>query len=215
MAPKREPRAPRGRTDAAERILVAARDLFTERGFDGVSIRDIAGRSGVSKANVFHHFTSKAALYDEVLDDARMIFDRLITHLDDAQAPFAVRLERFATAHLEQMLDDPASVNLFLRQMLAPAGNHERGQAEATIATGMHGLLERLEQGMAEDGIAAGDGQRALTLALTILGGTFMYFQLRDVMPRLEDCTTGYGPRRYGAALVGLLDGRRREPGQA
>ncbi len=101
MAPKREPRAPRGRTDAAERILVAARDLFTERGFDGVSIRDIAGRSGVSKANVFHHFTSKAALYDEVLDDARMIFDRLITHLDDAQAPFAVRLERFATAHLE------------------------------------------------------------------------------------------------------------------
>lgn len=47
-------------------ILDAAETLFAENGFSGVSMRDIAAASKTTKALIFHHFTSKNALYNEV-----------------------------------------------------------------------------------------------------------------------------------------------------
>ena len=42
-----------------ERILDVALDLFTEKGFDGTSLREIAERLGVTKAALYYHFASK------------------------------------------------------------------------------------------------------------------------------------------------------------
>jgi len=41
------------------RILDVALDLFTDQGFDGTSIREIAGRLRISKPAIYHHFASK------------------------------------------------------------------------------------------------------------------------------------------------------------
>jgi len=49
------------------RILEAADALFTERGYDAVSVRDIARQAGVNKALVFYHFDNKAALFERIL----------------------------------------------------------------------------------------------------------------------------------------------------
>jgi len=42
-----------------ERILDVALDLFTEQGFDGTSLRQIAERLNVTKAALYYHFESK------------------------------------------------------------------------------------------------------------------------------------------------------------
>jgi len=47
---------------ARARIRDAALRLFTERGIDGASIRDIAAAAGVSSGLIRHHFGSKEAL---------------------------------------------------------------------------------------------------------------------------------------------------------
>ncbi len=47
-------------------ILDAAEKLFAEKGFSGVSVRDISVASGVSQSLIHHHFGSKHALYEEV-----------------------------------------------------------------------------------------------------------------------------------------------------
>jgi AcrR family transcriptional regulator len=49
---------------ARARIRDAALRLFTERGIDGATIRDIAKEAGVSSGLVRHHFGSKEALRD-------------------------------------------------------------------------------------------------------------------------------------------------------
>ena len=46
-------------TDTRERILDVALDLFTEQGFDGTSLRQIAEQLGVTKAALYYHFESK------------------------------------------------------------------------------------------------------------------------------------------------------------
>ncbi len=50
-----------------ESILQAAETLFIDRGFDGVSINDVAEKAGVAKALVFYHFHNKNELFNTVL----------------------------------------------------------------------------------------------------------------------------------------------------
>lgn len=51
-----------------EAVLTAARKLFMTRGFEPVSIDDIAEAAGIRKGGVYHHFTSKQAIFEAVLD---------------------------------------------------------------------------------------------------------------------------------------------------
>lgn len=62
--------ARRSAVDAAatrNAILAAAHDLFTEQGFADTTSREIAARAGVTVGAVFHHFGTKAKLFEAVL----------------------------------------------------------------------------------------------------------------------------------------------------
>lgn len=48
-------------------IIGAAKALFAGKGFNGTSVRDIAGEAGVSEALLYRHFPSKEAMYREIL----------------------------------------------------------------------------------------------------------------------------------------------------
>jgi len=52
----------RKRQQARDSITAAALDLFTERGFEQVTVREIAARADVSEATVFNHFPAKEDL---------------------------------------------------------------------------------------------------------------------------------------------------------
>jgi AcrR family transcriptional regulator len=49
----------RKQRQARQRIIEAARELFLERGFDGVSVGDIAERAEVGRTTFFRHFGDK------------------------------------------------------------------------------------------------------------------------------------------------------------
>ncbi len=48
-------------------MLTAARDLFTERGFEQTTVRDIAARAGVNQALLFRYFGSKDGLFEATM----------------------------------------------------------------------------------------------------------------------------------------------------
>lgn len=54
------------RTDSRSAILDKARALFSEHGYQKVSIRDIATAAGVSPSLVMKHYRSKAELFNEL-----------------------------------------------------------------------------------------------------------------------------------------------------
>lgn len=56
----------RAATSAA--ILSAARDLFRTEGYEAVSIDDIAAAAGCTKGAFYHHFPSKQAIFDQLVD---------------------------------------------------------------------------------------------------------------------------------------------------
>jgi AcrR family transcriptional regulator len=48
-------------------ILAAARALFGARGYAGVTIDDVAAGAGIAKGGLYHHFSSKQALFKALL----------------------------------------------------------------------------------------------------------------------------------------------------
>jgi AcrR family transcriptional regulator len=48
--------------ETRDRLLLAAADVFAERGYDGTRVADIAAAAGVSNGALYSHFASKAEL---------------------------------------------------------------------------------------------------------------------------------------------------------
>ncbi len=56
--------------DTRQRILQAALEAFSERGFDGATTRDIASRAGVNLGLIKYYFDSKLKLWRAAVDEA-------------------------------------------------------------------------------------------------------------------------------------------------
>jgi len=68
---RRPPRRDRVRMSGQERreqLLDVGRKLFAEKGFDAVSVEEIAAKASVSKPVVYEHFGGKEGLYAVVVD---------------------------------------------------------------------------------------------------------------------------------------------------
>lgn len=55
-------------TNSRDRILDAALKLFSEKGFNGTTVKEIADEAEVSKALIYYNFESKEAILLEILD---------------------------------------------------------------------------------------------------------------------------------------------------
>jgi AcrR family transcriptional regulator len=109
---------PAGAVSTRERVLDVALDLFTEKGFDRTSLREIAEKLGVTKAALYYHFASK----------------------DDILMALHMRLHELGADALTKMAaEEPVSLNSWgalldqvMGQMLAQRKiflMHERNQA--------------------------------------------------------------------------------------
>lgn len=68
------------RTGAETRaeILRVALKLFTEKGFEGTSTRDISGALGITKSALYYHFENKGAIVKSIVEERRHEVDDLI-----------------------------------------------------------------------------------------------------------------------------------------
>jgi AcrR family transcriptional regulator len=57
---------PRLRTEAARKLMAAARELFVKQGFSRTSVSDITGRADMSVGSLYYHYGSKANIYQVI-----------------------------------------------------------------------------------------------------------------------------------------------------
>lgn len=94
-------------TTSRERILDATADLLRTSGLKGTKLSEVARRAGMLAPSLYHHFSSKDQLIEEVLVEGchrntRFIVTR-VERLGAEASPFA-RLETAITAHIEFLL---------------------------------------------------------------------------------------------------------------
>ena len=134
-APKLEARGGESRREA---LLDAAAAMFAAKGYDGTSIRDIAGAVGMLPGSLYYHFKSKEDLLIAVYRKGVARFEAAI---DEALASTGAdpwqAIEAACAAHLSILLDggdyarivNPEFVRSFPAEML-PTLNAERDRYE-------------------------------------------------------------------------------------
>jgi len=88
----------RPNTEAREKILRTAYELFLSEGFDAVSMEDIARAAGLKKSNLFHYYPCKEDLGKAVVEKAAR------KHAEGMRALFTER-ERDPLAVVEELFD--------------------------------------------------------------------------------------------------------------
>lgn len=54
----------KAKLDTKNRILEVSLDLFSQKGYSSVSIRDICGKVGIKESTVYYHFKNKQDIFD-------------------------------------------------------------------------------------------------------------------------------------------------------
>ena len=54
--------------ETKERIMEAALELFSQNGYLGTSMNDIAGQLGITKAALYKHYTCKQEILDRIVE---------------------------------------------------------------------------------------------------------------------------------------------------
>jgi AcrR family transcriptional regulator len=112
--------------DSSERIYKAAASLFSRKGYDGTSMRDIATAVGLNISTVNYHVGSKETLYREILlrtyemeyqlfsSQLENVPDGVIKDVDELK----ILLNHTATMFIQRILDEPETYRLWAYHFL-------------------------------------------------------------------------------------------------
>ena len=117
------PSSARKKSRTVKRILKAAASVFSESGFSGARVDEIAKRAGVNKAMIYYHIGDKEKLYAEVISDvigntAEMIAGK-IKDIRNPEEKLRVCVRTFA-----RNIDDNPQVAPVMMREVASGGKH-------------------------------------------------------------------------------------------
>lgn len=131
--------------ETRERLLQSAKQLFADRGFRNVTVREICREADANVAAVNYHFGDKLGLYRAVLQSA---IDRMHETTDQARdrgkgQPPESQLRTFISIFIRRLLDDQTGTvyRLVTREMLDPTP-----ALDALIEQGVRPRMEFLRE---------------------------------------------------------------------
>ena len=81
--------------EARERLLNAALELFTQRGYAATSVREICLAAGVTKPVLYYYFKSKEGLYLQLMEDSHSRFEAMLADMGSFGGNVRQRVIRF------------------------------------------------------------------------------------------------------------------------
>jgi AcrR family transcriptional regulator len=197
-----------------EKIIQKAGELFAAHGYDGVSVRDIAGASGVNVSAVSYHFGGKESLFREVIRDGLAGISERLERLAAGDATLRRRAELMLEAFFTFLLEQHSVSRIVFHEMAV--GGKRLPDAAGAFWLKNSGLIKRLIR----DGVKSGD-IRAMdeTLALFSLVSLPIYLAFAQPVVEIIRGDRGYSRtyvRKVARHAVGLLfdNGKCETPGQ-
>jgi TetR/AcrR family transcriptional repressor of nem operon len=124
--------------ETREQILVAARGLFTQRGYHTTSVYDLFEKSGITKGAFFHHWKSKEELALEILDSVRIAFENHFFIISDEPGRARDKIERAL-----RLLGDLSHDSQWVYGKIFAIWSAELAGNEAQLGPAVHALRGR------------------------------------------------------------------------
>lgn len=104
-------------TSTRDSVFDAAATLFSAKGFDGVSMDDIAKVAEVNKAMIYYHFTDKLALYRAIIGDGLKSTGETVGTITAGDASPEAKLDAFIAAFVRMTEERPWMPTMMLREV--------------------------------------------------------------------------------------------------
>lgn len=171
-----------------ERILEEALTLFSERGYDGTGIDEIAAHAGIKGPSIYKHFKSKEEILDMLIDSAEERYDELFgSEVNVGRIPKSRR--DFIESTMKRIsftIHDPM-IQKIRKTLVREQFRNERC-AEVTTRhqlLGVQKMYTRIISEMMNKGLIIKDDPEML--ALELLGPVVLMVARADREPKLTD----------------------------
>lgn len=132
---------PRSARNTRAEIVEVALAQFTEQGYDGTSLQQIADRLGFTKAALYYHFKSKDDLLLAVLDPYLTEIDELLDTRNEREAPAIEGAEKPLEVYLDFLLKH--------RRLLSYLSHDAAALARPAVAARMQAYRAAISAGIA------------------------------------------------------------------
>lgn len=98
-------------------VFASAARAFSAKGFDGVSVDDIARDAGVNKAMIYYHFADKLALYRAIVADGLKTMSEAVAAIASQTLRASEKLNQFIAAFVRMTEVRPWMPAIMLREI--------------------------------------------------------------------------------------------------
>ena len=161
------------------RILETAKELFIEKGYNDVTMKDVCDATGLSRGGLYRHFSSTADMMAQLMvmeqeTAEEMVNERLERHIGAEQM-----LDGFLARHLEFMLSKNGRLELAFQQF-AQTDERGREQNRKRVDQSLNRTVRLIESGQREGIFVEGDPRSLALLVIITIGGMRSQFPLLD-----------------------------------
>lgn len=89
-----------------QRILIAARAIFQQKGYQGTSMQEIADAAKINKAMLHYYFRSKDKLFDKIFQEIFTDFINSMGNIFDREISYLEKLRLFIEIHLDFLINN-------------------------------------------------------------------------------------------------------------
>lgn len=108
--------------DTKQRILEKSLELFSTKGYDAVSVGEIAKAVGIKAPSLYNHFPSKQAIFDAILETTSAHYQKdtaeISVHVQDSQ-----RISRFSPTSQRSCWLKKSDRSSFIRCTIKPSAS--------------------------------------------------------------------------------------------
>jgi TetR/AcrR family transcriptional regulator len=178
----------------ASKVLAAA-DLFAERGLDGVKMSDIATATGIPRATLYYHFDGKQAVFAYMCTLIFDVFEEAVSTALDSSGTAAERLSLVIRAQIDVYANNPMALQALHLDLGRAAGGPDI--MEQSARSYLRPLTKLLEEGVADGSLRKVAKPRAVAAA--ILGAASIAAE-QTLSPKDKD-----GASELHEAMVSLV----------
>jgi TetR/AcrR family transcriptional regulator len=90
-----------------EKILEAARELFAEKGYSGVRMREIAAKAGINKGLLHYYFRNKEALFISIFKESFAKFSRKLNEIMASEQNLPEKIDTIVEEYMSLLIANP------------------------------------------------------------------------------------------------------------
>ncbi len=157
-------------TSSPERILQSALSLFSEKGYDSTSVREICAASGITKPTLYHFYGSKEGVYRALVDGTLERMRRELTRAVEEEGSLRQRLGRLTRTYFDAARGEPDLARFILALTHDPPSSAPRTDFLTFYDDVLAQVTRAIEAAEARGEVSAGPVEVRLLVLMGALG---------------------------------------------